>query len=148
MEMTADVSSVVVEPLGPAPNTPVPDDSQAIGAEQSSQEMTPAKDQTRKRVIAKAEMDSFAKGVSAKVTAAMQTRAARVEEEETLKQHREELRKERKRVARELRNHAKKRRRLVSKAKNLSTQELLDVWHMREEKAPKSTSSREEGPPR
>ena len=72
----------------------------------------------------------------------MQTRAARLEQEQSLKKHREELRKERKRVARELRNHAKKRRRLVSKAKNLSTQELVDVWHLREEMTPKASNSR------
>ena len=148
MENSPNVGDVVVEPLAPAPTTPVPDERTPIGEEESSEEMTPPKQQTSTRVIAEAEIDTFAKGVSAKVTAAIQTRAALVEEAETLKKHREELRKERKRVARELRNHAKKRRRLVSKAKNLSTQELLDVWHMREEKAPKSTSSREEGPPR
>ena len=137
----------MVEPLAPAPTTPVPDEH-SIAEEETSEEMTPPKQQTSTRVIADAKIDTLAKGVSAKVTAALRTRAAIVEEEESLKKHRDELRKERKRVARELRNHAKRRRRLVSKAKNLSTQELLDVWHMREERAPKSTSSREEAPPR
>ena len=147
MEDSPNVGHNVVEPLAPAPTTPVRDE-QSIAQEETSEEMTPPKQQTSTRVIADAKIDTLAKGVSAKVTAAFQTRAAIVEEEETLKKHRDELRKERKRVARELRNHAKRRRRLVSKAKNLSTQELLDVWHMREERAPKSTSSREEALPR
>ena len=148
MEDSPNVGHNVVEPLAPAPTTPVPDERTAIGEEESSEEMTPPKQQTSTRVIAEAEIDTFAKGVSAKVTAAIQTRAALVEEEETLKKHREELRKERKRVARELRNHAKVRRRLVSKAKNLSTQELVDVWHLREEMTSKASSSRQEGPGR
>ena len=140
MEDSQNVGLNVVEPLAPAPTTPIPDE-QSIADGETSEEMTPPKAQTSTRVNSAAQIDTMAKGVSAKVTAALRTRAAIVEEEETLKKHRDELRKERKRVARELRNHAKRRRRLVSKAKNLSTQELLDVWHMREERAPKSTGT-------
>ena len=128
-----------------APTTPVGEAPTAISDDEGAQLMTPPKDLKAKRVIAAAEIETFAKGVSAKVTAAMQTRAARLEQEESLKKHREELRKERKRVARELRNHAKRRRRRVRKANKLSTQELVDVWHLREEMAPKASSRRHEG---
>ena len=85
MENSPNVGDVVAEPLAPAPTTPVPDERTPIAEEDSSEEMTPPKQQTSTRVIAEAKIDTLAKGVSAKVTAAIQTRAALVEEEETLK---------------------------------------------------------------